>query len=216
MMRRGIQAVSASIIENLGKGFDYMTPEYLIHAMSLEIEKHDPQTIDFLEARRITLARCLHEARVGYADYLADDLIHLYLGILDERFDFYEGAHTTLEALFGKIPLGYITNGTTTPDKVKMDKYFHISVMPETLNLRKPRREVFLYAAERAGCQLHEMMHIGDNLYSDIRGALDAGCQAVWFNPRRRANDPDITPTAVIHRLSDVLELLPESILNGG
>ena len=49
---------------------------------------------------------------------------------------------------------------------------------------------------------------LGDNIDTDIRGAMDAGIDQVWFN--RTGRDPGhLRPTHTITKLEDLLSILP-------
>jgi FMN phosphatase YigB (HAD superfamily) len=55
-------------------------------------------------------------------------------------------------------------------------------------------------------------LHVGDNLTTDVAGATNAGCEAVWLNRRRvsrTAGDPQ--PDHEISSLQGVIELLNAS-----
>ena len=62
-------------------------------------------------------------------------------------------------------------------------------------------------AADRLGAGERAVM-VGDNLHSDIAGALAAGLDACWFNVRRLPADPSITPNWVITELSELGAIL--------
>lgn len=50
----------------------------------------------------------------------------------------------------------------------------------------KPRKELFEYALNTAGLKADEVIHIGDSLSSDIKGAESVGIKAVWVNRSSR------------------------------
>lgn len=50
----------------------------------------------------------------------------------------------------------------------------------------KPRRELFEYALEAAGLKPDQVIHIGDSLSSDIKGAAELGISAIWVNRGHR------------------------------
>lgn len=60
------------------------------------------------------------------------------------------------------------------------------------LGVAKPRPEVFAAVAARAGVPLDRVVHVGDDPLTDVDGALDAGCHAVHYNPRREAARPHV------------------------
>ena len=46
----------------------------------------------------------------------------------------------------------------------------------------KPRSELFAYAMRKTGFSPYEVVHIGDSLSSDVKGAGAAGIKAIWIN----------------------------------
>lgn len=46
----------------------------------------------------------------------------------------------------------------------------------------KPRSELFEYALSKTGFSPDEVVHIGDSLSSDVKGAGNAGIKAIWIN----------------------------------
>lgn len=46
----------------------------------------------------------------------------------------------------------------------------------------KPRNEIFELALSKAGLKANEVLHIGDSLSSDIKGANSVGINAIWIN----------------------------------
>lgn len=50
----------------------------------------------------------------------------------------------------------------------------------------KPRKELFELALSTTGHGSDEVVHIGDSLSSDIKGANEVGIQAVWINRNNR------------------------------
>lgn len=50
----------------------------------------------------------------------------------------------------------------------------------------KPRSELFTYALRNAGLTADQVVHIGDSLGSDVRGAETAGIHAIWLNRAQR------------------------------
>ena len=73
----------------------------------------------------------------------------------------------------------------------------------------KPRKELFEYALNSTGLRADEVVHIGDSLSSDIKGAADVGIKAVWVN--RSARD---VPQGVISvgNLMEVYTVLGDEI----
>ncbi len=66
----------------------------------------------------------------------------------------------------------------------------------------KPRNEIFELALKKTGLSAEEVLHIGDSLSSDIKGANSVGINAIWIN--RNGKDIPDNVTAV----SNLLEVL--------
>jgi putative hydrolase of the HAD superfamily len=52
------------------------------------------------------------------------------------------------------------------------------------LGIEKPDPAIFHLAAEALGVAAAAVIHVGDSFGADVRGALGAGLQAVWFRGR--------------------------------
>lgn len=57
----------------------------------------------------------------------------------------------------------------------------------------KPRKELFEYALEKTGLSPDEVVHIGDSLSSDVKGASSAGIKAIWVNRGNREVPEGVT-----------------------
>lgn len=89
---------------------------------------------------------------------------------------------------------------------------FDLVVTSEESRAYKPRREVFEKALSLLGLSRGEVLHVGDSLSSDVRGAKALGIPVLWVNRRNRQasggeDGPDYTST-------DLRGVL--SILEGG
>jgi len=67
----------------------------------------------------------------------------------------------------------------------------------------KPRRELFEFALQSTGLSADEVVHIGDSLSSDIKGAATVGINAIWVN---RSNREVPTGVVAVKNLLDVFE----------
>lgn len=69
----------------------------------------------------------------------------------------------------------------------------------------KPRKELFEYALKQTGLSADEVLHIGDSLSSDIKGAGEVGIKAVWIN-RGGKNVPE--NVIAVSNLMEVLSFI--------
>lgn len=68
----------------------------------------------------------------------------------------------------------------------------------------KPRKELFELALGRTGLKADEVIHIGDSLSSDVKGAFGAGIKAIWVN---RSGKPVPEKVTAVGNLMELLKL---------
>ena len=67
----------------------------------------------------------------------------------------------------------------------------------------KPRKELFEYALKLTGLQPEDVVHIGDSLSSDVKGASSLGIDTIWVN---RGNRPVPEGVCAVSNLLEVFE----------
>ena len=105
--------------------------------------------------------------------------------------------------------------------------YFDSTLFSDEVGHGKPDRRIFVAAAKELGLPINEILHVGDNPQTDVRGAKQAGMKAVLFdyivpsgfNERSASlfaltrapgeGDMDVVADARIKSLKEVLSLLP-------
>jgi putative hydrolase of the HAD superfamily len=90
--------------------------------------------------------------------------------------------------------LHIITNGFQEVQHVKINQsglanFFTIVVTSEMAGAKKPNPLIFNYALEKAGANLENSVMIGDDLNTDIKGAVNVGMKSIYFNPNKRTNN---------------------------
>jgi putative hydrolase of the HAD superfamily len=58
-------------------------------------------------------------------------------------------------------------------------QFFNATIYSMDVGHAKPRPEIFQHAVETLGLPAHEILHIGDNERTDVKGALAAGFRAI-------------------------------------
>ncbi len=77
-----------------------------------------------------------------------------------------------------------------------LDGYFAIVVGPDTLGAGKPDPRVFRHTCHELGVAPAEALHVGDQIDSDVRGALAAGLSAAWLARGSAPADAAVPATA--------------------
>jgi 2-haloalkanoic acid dehalogenase type II len=153
-----------------------------------------------LEAFRQTLKD------VGNPDEaLASHLNRVFLKHRFENIRLFDDVIPTLKALQPRYALGLISNGNTYPRHCGLEGAFQFAVFSQDHGIDKPQPKIFQIALEKAGCSEDELLHVGDSVEDDIRGALDAGIKCIWLNRNRARNSSNLN---AIHEISSLLELI--------
>ncbi|MCX8958990.1 5-amino-6-(5-phospho-D-ribitylamino)uracil phosphatase YigB [Erwinia psidii] len=120
--------------------------------------------------------------------------------------------HCTLSALAKRIPLVAITNGNAEPHLFGLDKYFQFILRAGPDGRAKPFHDMYHLAASRLNLPPERILHIGDDLTTDVAGSLRAGFQACWINLHEgnlmNMADCRLLPTLEISRLASLTALV--------
>ena len=135
---------------------------------------------------------------LGFEFDATNDLSTEYIAECPKMGNTLPGAIELLEHLIENYQLSIITNGFAEIQHTKLsasglDKYFDEIIISSHTNFRKPDREIFLHALEKARAHSKSSIMIGDNLESDIRGAKNVPMDQVFFNPKEIRHDEEVT-----------------------
>ena len=116
------------------------------------------------------------------------DISEVYLSICPTKSNVIPDTFEVLEYLKGKYLMHIITNGFDDIQDIKLNSsnlrgYFDKVFTSEAVGYKKPSKEMFEKALEIIGAQKKSCVMIGDNLETDIKGALNASLDVIYFNP---------------------------------
>src|ERR1700744_5023432 len=111
-----------------------------------------------------------------------------YVKLCPTKTNLFPHAHETLQYLQSKYTLHLISNGFRESQDIKISgtnlgAYFQHIIISEEIGVNKPDKAIFEHGLSLAGATKEESLMIGDSLEADVRGALDFGMDAVYFNP---------------------------------
>jgi putative hydrolase of the HAD superfamily len=146
----------------------------------------------------------------------------LCLEISDKFLDFcaskpgvIDGAHELMDYLKRKgYRMHMCSNGFHEVQYKKLDAcglhdYFNTIILSEDAGVNKPSKAYFDYALKVSGANRETTLMIGDNLQSDILGALNAGLDAMLFNRWQIPSEEfPQNLTFAVDNLCDILEIL--------
>ncbi|SUG97303.1 2-haloalkanoic acid dehalogenase [Salmonella enterica subsp. enterica] len=94
-----------------------------------------------------------------------------------------QATHETLQQLAKKWPLVAITNGNAQPELFGLGDYFKFVLRAGPDGRSKPFSDMYFLAAEKLHVPIGEILHVGDDLTTDVAGAIRCGMQACWIKP---------------------------------
>lgn len=109
-----------------------------------------------------------------------------------------------------------VTNGILVTQQIKMknsgfDRLIDKVFISDVIGFEKPRREFFEAAfAELPGFRRERALLVGDSLTSDMRGANNAGVDACFYNPEKKALPADNSgaePLRLAYEIRDLREV---------
>jgi putative hydrolase of the HAD superfamily len=138
-----------------------------------------------------------------------------FLDLCASKPDVIDGAHELMDYLKGKgYRMHMCSNGFHEVQYKKLDacglrNHFDTIILSEDAGVNKPSPLYFDYALRVSGATREKTLMIGDNLQSDILGALNAGLDAMLFN-RWSIDNKDIPemPTFIVNNLRDIMGIL--------
>jgi len=127
---------------------------------------------------------------------------------------------TLIELVRRGYLLGLISNTTSPTEGIRvleshgLAPYFGSIVLSTVCGYRKPGPEIFQHALVQLGISAQEAVYIGDRPDRDVLGARRTGITTTIIIRLTEPFDlapapPDLTPTYLIHSLSELLELFP-------
>ena len=126
-----------------------------------------------------------------------------------------EGAHELMDYLRSRGYRMHMTsNGFHEVQYKKLEAcglrdYFDTIILSEDAGVNKPSPQFFDYAFRLSGARRENTLMIGDNLQTDILGALNSGIDALLFNRWDvDTNDCPQPPTFIANKLLDIKEIL--------
>ena len=133
-----------------------------------------------------------------------------YITFLPENNALFDGAKAILEYLKTKYKLHVITNGFADVQYKKIVNsgiadYFTSITNSEMAGVKKPNPKIYEHAMTLANTQKKNAIMIGDCLDADIKGAIDFGIHAIFFNPEKKEVPLNVTSVNHLLELKNIL-----------
>ena len=163
------------------------------------------------ELRRVAFERTLKWVDYPNKDFAAH-LNQVYLKHRFEDIELYEDVLPTLDILAPHFKLGFLSNGNSYPDRCGLEGRFDFVILSQDVQVEKPNRKIFDITAEKAGCDLKHLLHVGDSLENDVAGAQNAGAKSVWLNRDHQKNNTCINVDFEVTSLLEIPPILEEDL----
>ncbi len=166
-----------------------MWPIEQLRELRFSIYRQHPELHhDFLRLRRMAMHAAFEQAGVSGAP--AHEQIERVLEVFmtaRNEVDLYPDVPDSLARLSRRLPLASLTNGNADVARVGIGHYFKAAISAHAHGVSKPDAALFHIACRALACEPEEVLHVGDDIALDVRGARDAGLQVLWIN---RVNAP--------------------------
>ncbi|MBQ4342957.1 MAG: YjjG family noncanonical pyrimidine nucleotidase [Erysipelotrichaceae bacterium] len=146
-------------------------------------------------------------------DVSAEMLAETFMEALSKGTQLIDYAYETLEILYKNYDCHIVTNGITRIQKGRMQRselkpFIKELFISEEMGVSKPDVRYFDLVKEKLNPDPDDLLIvIGDSLSSDMKGAVDSGLKAIWYNPNHL---PD--PSFLLDGIVDDLRKLPSII----
>lgn len=135
-----------------------------------------------------------------------NELVRLHEDMeLEHRPDPVPGGREALQAIHGRFRLIVLSDAIFSPGRalrellrgMGMLDYFDAFVFSDEMGWSKPAPQVFHAAAKAAGCDVTELVHVGDRPHNDIGGPHAVGARGVLLTVVKKRPLDGHTPDAV-------------------
>lgn len=135
-----------------------------------------------------------------------------YLDYLGDCGDVLPGAVELLAALKPHCTLALATNGLSNIQRRRLKNnpvtpYLDAIFISEEMGIGKPEKGYFEKVLTALGADPAQTVMVGDDLNSDIQGAINAGIDSIWYSPK---GERSTLPTCQVSCLAQVAELILE------
>lgn len=176
-----------------------------------QVAKAEPDCIDdvTLWRHKVIRAGLEHLGVTGEQQERWAEEIYQQFYIARSDFQVPSKTFEILSELTQRFPLVAVTNGNVDIDVIGLSDYFvGYYRAGEQGCRRKPYSDMLDLAAKHLDLPPQNILHLGDNLGSDVLSARRAGCQAWWFNPEKTKYAYGSLADAEYSDLADLLHLL--------
>lgn len=181
------------------------------HRLKLELQRQQPALVDDVSlCRRVLLQRGLMEGGMNeaMAHQEAESVFAQFLEVRSQ-IAVPDTTRRILSALAQKYPLVVITNGNVLVERLGLAGQFQHVLKAGGGFRMKPAPDLFTDMARRLQLAPQQILHVGDDVTTDVAGAVHNGYRSAWLNDVGQDwRTLRILPDVMLTRLEQLLTLL--------
>lgn len=181
------------------------------HRLKLELQRQQPALVDDVSlCRRVLLQRGLMEGGMNeaMAHQEAESVFAQFLEVRSQ-IAVPDTTRRILSALAQKYPLVVITNGNVLLERLGLEGQFQHVLKAGGGFRMKPAPDLFSDMARRLQLAPQQILHVGDDVTTDVAGAVHNGYRSAWLNDvGQEWRTLRILPDVMLTRLEQLLTLL--------
>ena len=205
---RALEAALREVRRTDPEGTSGLTVDFLDQAWLVERDRQQGTITDLVKLRHDAMRRAFAGIDTPDND-LANRATDAYVQERNRGNRPFDDVVPSLEALRGMYTLGTLTNGSMRPERLGLEKFFDFLVMSvEHGGIEKPDPRIFEIAVQEARCEPHELLHVGDHIEYDVRGANDAGVRSAWLNRTGESFTKGVKPDLEVTSLRELTDAL--------
>lgn len=168
---------------------------------------------DLSALRRLTLEIALRDSA---ADPSLLDAAYEAFYAERNRVELYPDAIDALARIAARLPVVALSNGNADLVRCGIERHFAFQVHAHEHGAAKPEASFFLAACQRLRCEPGQVLHVGDHVDADVRGAALAGLRSCWIN-RDQAQWPhaDVVPDLHFDSLAGLADWVERTVEPG-
>ncbi len=167
--------------------------------------RHADQVHDLSFLRRESIRESL--IRAGDSAYLADEAFEVFFAER-QNVKLYDGVEQALARLAARYPLVGLSNGNADVFRTSAGPYFKAAVSARLFGVAKPDPRIFHATAAQLRLTTDAVLHVGDDLITDVLGAMNAGMQTAWVNTQNHVWPHDTAPPLTVNHLAELCDHL--------
>lgn len=161
-------------------------------------------------ARRHGIKIALKSQNILINDEESQSLVDTFIFMRSKNIYVSDKVKLLLKKLSLKYKLIAISNGNVDIDLIGIKDYFLYDLRPcYKQNKRKPYNDLFTKALDIFNLKPHELLHVGDEPYTDVLGSIYANCQCAYLKRGYGKTSSDISHLKILptFEIDSILEL---------